>query len=83
MMKFLIFCLIFFLAGFSLMADNLKRLQKKANQASSEFAQKASVGTAYKFKPDTVVVDSQLKKINLSMKEAFSYIPFRPENTTQ
>ncbi len=60
-----------------------KRLQKKAGQASAEFAKKASEGTVYKFKMDTVVVDSQAKKVNLKMKEAFSYIPFRPENTTQ
>ncbi|MDP2336204.1 MAG: hypothetical protein Q8N05_07095 [Bacteroidota bacterium] len=60
-----------------------KRLVKKANQASSEFAKKASEGTAYKFRPDTVIVDCQSKKISLRMKEAFSYIPFRPENTTQ
>lgn len=79
-----IFILIVFLGiisptGFA----QTKRLQKKANRASAEFAKKASVGTVYKFKPDTVVVDSQLKKVNLSMKEAFSYLPFRPENTKQ
>jgi hypothetical protein len=64
-------------------ADKSKRLVKKANQASVEFARKASEGTVYKFRTDTVIVDSQLKKVNLRMKEAFSYIPFRPENTSQ
>ncbi|HEX7583134.1 MAG TPA: hypothetical protein VF373_00485, partial [Prolixibacteraceae bacterium] len=60
-----------------------KRLVKKVNKASSEFAKKASEGMVYKFRPDTVIVDSQSKKISLRMKETFSYIPFRPENTTQ
>ena len=60
-----------------------KRLIKKANQASSEFAKKASAGTVYKFKVDTVVVSSPSKKVSLKMKESFSYLPFRPENTTQ
>jgi hypothetical protein len=76
---FLLFCL----TTATVKADGNKKLIKKANQASVEFAKKASVGTDYKFKPETVVVDSQSKKVNLSMKEAFSYIPFRPENTTQ
>lgn len=58
-----------------------KRLIKKANVASVEFAKKASVGTVYKFKKDTVLIDQEAKKVNLKMKEAFSYIPFRPENT--
>lgn len=60
-----------------------KRLQKKADRASLEFAEKASKGAAYKFRMDTVVVDAGTKTINLKMKEAFSYIPFRPENTTE
>ena len=58
-----------------------KRLVKKANEASVEFAKKASEGTVYKFKFDTVVVDNQSKKVNLKMKESFSYVPFRPDNT--
>lgn len=60
-----------------------KRLIKKANIASTEFAKKASEGTVYKFRFDTVVVDQKSKKVNLKMKEGFSYIPFRPENTLQ
>ena len=58
-----------------------RRLVKKANEASVEFAKKASEGTVYKFKFDTVVVDNQSKKVNLKMKESFSYVPFRPDNT--
>lgn len=60
-----------------------KRLLKKADRASVEWAEKASSGTAYRFRVDTVVVDSQAKSVNLKMKETFSYIPFRPENTSQ
>ena len=56
---------------------------KKANKASAEFAAKASKGTAYKFKSDTVVVDSSLKKVTLKMNETFSYIPFRIDNSSQ
>ncbi|MBV5315623.1 MAG: fibronectin type III domain-containing protein [Prolixibacteraceae bacterium] len=82
-MKFLIFCLIFIFIGTTVKADKLKRLQKRASQASSEFAKKASEGTVYKFRPDTFSVDFQAKKVNLKMKESFSYIPFRPENTSQ
>lgn len=57
-----------------------KRLVKKANAASSEFAEKASEGTAYRFRFDTVVVDQQSKTVKLGMKDGFSYIPFRPDN---
>ncbi|HAQ19779.1 MAG TPA: hypothetical protein DCR40_11180 [Prolixibacteraceae bacterium] len=76
-------CLFFCLTASSVKADKTKRLLKKANQASAEFAFKASEGTVYKFKPDTVILDFQSKKVSLKMKESFSYIPFRPENTTQ
>ena len=56
------------------------RLIKKANEASVQFAKKASIGTAYKFSQDTVIVDPLIKSINLKMKESFSYLAFRPEN---
>ncbi len=78
-----LFCLIIFLTITPAKADKSKRLIKKANQASVEFARKASEGTVYKFRTDTVLVDGKSKKVNLEMKEAFSYIPFRPENTSQ
>lgn len=64
-------------------ADKSKRLLKKANQASTEFKQKASAGTAYKFKYDTVTINNQTKVVTLRMNENFSYIPFRPENTSK
>lgn len=60
-----------------------KRFIKKANKATVEFARKVSSGTVYKFKADTVVVDGTTKKVNLKMKEEFSYIPFRIENTSR
>ena len=58
-------------------------LVKKANKASTEFALKASEGTVYKFKADTVLVNQASKKVMLVMNDVFSYIPFRPENTLQ
>ena len=82
-MKLIILCLILFFTSSTVEAGKLKRFQKKANKASAEFARQASVGTAYKFKPDTVIVDNKSKKVSLKMRETFSYIPFRPENTTQ
>ena len=60
-----------------------RRLLRKANKASVNFVQKASVGTDYKFKYDTILVDPQLKKIKLVMNESFSYIPFRVANTNE
>jgi hypothetical protein len=78
-----IICLIIGMATAPAKADKTKRLVKKANKASAEFAKKASEGTVYKFKFDTVKVDQQAKKVNLKMKESFSYLPFRPENTRQ
>ncbi|MFA5328592.1 MAG: fibronectin type III domain-containing protein [Prolixibacteraceae bacterium] len=76
-------CLLVFLSASSAKADKTKRFNKKANRASAEFAKKASAGTVYKFKVDTVVVNVQSKKLSLKMKDTFSYIPFRPDNTTQ
>ena len=58
-------------------------LVKKANKASIEFAGKASRGTAYKFKSDTVNVDQASRKVVLVMNGVFGYIPFRTENTLQ
>ena len=58
-------------------------LVKKADKASREFAAKASKGTVYKFKSDTVIVDQPTQKVKLVMNENFAYIPFRPENTLQ
>ena len=82
-LKIGIVLLFFCLATSTVQADKSQRLRKKANRASAEFAKKASVGTDYKFKYDTVVVDFQTKKVKLVMNEGFSYIPFRPENTLQ
>jgi len=73
----LFFCLI---TG-TTKADKSSRFLKKANKASTAFAQKASVGTDYTFKIDTVLFDIQSKKMKLGMKETFAYIPFRLENT--
>ncbi len=81
LLKALLFCLLFGLAIAPAHADKTKRLLKKANKASTEFAMKASSGTVYKFRFDTVSVDQQSKKVKLEMKDVFSYIPFRPENT--
>ncbi len=80
-LKLGIILLFFCLTTVAAKADKSQRLLKKANQASTEFAKKASVGTDYKFKYDTVVVNPQSKSVRLVMNEGFSYIPFRPENT--
>jgi len=81
--KVIALILIVLLGAISQSIAQSKRLIKKANKASTEFAQKASEGTVYKFKFDTVVVDQKSKKVKLEMKEGFSYLPFRPENTLQ
>lgn len=60
-----------------------RRFLKRANKASNEFAAKASEGTIYKFKVDTFIVDPVLKNVTLKMNSSFSYLPFRPENTSQ
>ena len=80
-LKIGIVILFFCLTTVAAKADKSSRFLKKANQASTAFAQKASVGTDYKFKIDTVLVDIQSKTVKLGMKETFAYIPFRLENT--
>ena len=63
-------------------AVKYERLQKKADKASLKFSSMAS-SEGIKFKMDTVIVNSYDKSLRLKMKSEFSYIPFRPENTTQ
>ena len=72
-------CLLSFIV-LSCKVNTIQKLESKANKASMEFAQKASIGTAYKFKKDTLVIDQSAKEVKLSMNETFSYIPFRNEN---
>jgi len=60
-----------------------RRLVTKASNASVEFARKASEGTDYTFKKDTVIVNQHDKTVMLKMKDEFSYIPFRLQNTSQ
>jgi hypothetical protein len=74
--------LLICLATISAVAQT-KKLIRKANKASVEFARKASEETGYKFKKDTVVVFPEAKTVALKMKDEFSYIPFRIENTQQ
>jgi Protein containing tetrapyrrole methyltransferase domain and MazG-like (predicted pyrophosphatase) domain len=69
--------------GKTIVFSQSKTLLKKANKASLEFIGKASAGTDYKFKRDTVIVSPEAKKVSLKMKDEFSYIPFRIENTQQ
>ena len=82
-MKIEIVLLFFCLATFAAKADKSQRLLKKANKASVEFAKKASVGTVYQFKVDTLIVNTAAKTLKLEMDPVFSYIPFRPENALQ
>ncbi len=58
-----------------------KYLIKKASKASLQFAGKASAGTNYAFKPDTIIVRPDTRQVILKMNDEFSYIPFRVENT--
>ncbi len=76
--------IIFFFgsAGIS-MADKTQRLYKKAREASGQFAKKASAGTVYTFKVDTVIMDPKRTSLRLNMKSSFSEIPFRPETVRQ
>jgi hypothetical protein len=76
-------CLLFCLFSWSCKVDKNLLMIKQANKASDEFAKKASMGTPYQFKTDTMVVDQAAKKVKLSMNESFSYIPFRNENVQQ
>jgi len=80
-LKIGIVLLLFCLTTFTAKADKPQRLLKKANQASAEFAKKASAGTVYKFKVDTTIINPEAKTLKLAMDPVFSYIPFRPENT--
>lgn len=75
-------CLISFIV-ISCKVNTIQKLESTANKASTEFARKASVGTAYKFKIDTLVINQAAKEVKLSMNETFSYIPFRNENVQQ
>jgi hypothetical protein len=56
-------------------------MHRKARKASVEFCKKVSEGTTYRFKYDTILLDRQSKQLELAMKEQFSYLPFRNENT--
>jgi hypothetical protein len=58
-----------------------KYLIKKASKASLQFSGKASAGTNYAFKPDTIIVRLDTRQVILKMNDEFSYIPFRVENT--
>lgn len=58
------------------------RILKKAKKASAEFSRKASVGSMYKFEVDTFIVNQETKTLNLKISATFSYLPFRPENTS-
>ncbi len=83
LLKLSMFLILFFGTSQFSMADKTRRLYKKAMTASEMFAKKASAGTVYKFKVDTVKMDPKGTKINLEMKMSFSEIPFRPETVKQ
>jgi hypothetical protein len=76
-------CLLLCVFILSCKVNKTQRLESKAQKASVEFAKKASLGTPYKFKVDTLLVDPSSKKVKLTMNETFSYIPFRNENVHQ
>lgn len=65
--------------GFSVLAQP-RHIIKKVNNASQKFSRKVSNGTGYRFKVDTVIVNTDSEALKLEMGPVFSYIPFRPEN---
>jgi len=71
-LKIGIICLFFCLTTVAAKADKSQRLRKKANQASVEFAKKASVGTVYQFKVDTLIVSPAAKTLKLEMDPVFA-----------
>lgn len=63
-------------------ADKKSRLNRKAEKAALEFANQVSKEFVYRFKVDSVHLDSKEKELVLYMNSVFSYIPFRP-NTVE
>jgi hypothetical protein len=62
------------------LADKAQRQYKRAKTASQKFALKVSEGRNYKFKIDTLKMDSKGKILKLEMNSSFAEIPFRPDN---
>ena len=78
------FLLLFFLSSARVsLADRTKKLYNKAKEASGQFTKKASAGTVYKFKYDTLRMDPKGKHLTLEMASTFSDLPFRPESVQQ
>ncbi len=81
--KYTILLLIFLLTSQVSLADKTQRLYKKANEASKQFAIRASAGRPYKFKIDTLKMDPKGMQLKLEMSSTFADLPFRPENVHQ
>jgi hypothetical protein len=64
-------------------ADRYTRLYKKAKEASRQFALKASAGRPYKFKVDTLKMDSKATNLQLVMAATFAEMPFRSEEVRE
>lgn len=74
----------FLLIGFSVQAaEKFDRLNKKAEKAALEFLKQASNEFVYRFKLDSLNVNSGKKEITVYVNSTFSYIPFRPNTVRQ
>ncbi|MCY1634573.1 golvesin C-terminal-like domain-containing protein [Marinifilum sp. D737] len=74
----------FLLIGFSVQAaEKPYRLNKKAEKAALEFLKQASNEFVYRFKLDSLNVNSSKKEITVYVNSTFSYIPFRPNMVKQ
>lgn len=74
----------FLLIGFSVQAaEKPDRLNKKAKKAALEFLKQASDEFVYRFKLDSLIVNSSKKEITVYVNSTFSYIPFRPNAVKQ
>lgn len=74
----------FLLIGFLVQAaEKSDRLNKKAEKAALEFLKQASYEFVYRFKLDSLNVNSSKKEITVYVNSTFSYIPFRPNTVKQ
>lgn len=78
-------CLLLLLSsGLSVRAaEKSNRLNKKAEKAALEFLKQASGEFVYKFKLDSLHLNSNKKEITVYVNSTFSYIPFRPNTVKQ
>ena len=75
---------ILLIVNFNVQAsEKSNRKQRKAEKAAIEFAEQVSSDFRYKFKLDSLRLNSDSKEIVVYMNSVFSYIPFRIETVDQ